>query len=398
MNILFLTMNPFDRIDMHNIYSDLMIEFINNGHKPYIVAPREKQFGDTCFEENGDHAILRVRIGNTTNVSFIEKGISVVLLESQFEAAINKYLGDLDFGLLLYSTPPITFSGIIRKAKKRYNAKSYLMLKDIFPQNAVDLGLFTKKSPIYAYFRNKEKNLYKLSDTIGCMSPANVNYVTRHNPYLSKDKVVEFPNAIIPHQQVDRTASIELIRKHFSVPDSSITYLFGGNLGKPQAIPFFIECLMDNMNKSDRFFIICGSGSDYCLIDDFIKEYNPTNIALVSFLPKKEYDALVEGCDVGLIFLDYRFTIPNFPSRVLSYMENSMPVIVCSDESTDIGKIAETNDFGQWCPSNDVKRFTSIIDEMTTDKVNRMGKKSRSFLENHYSANECYTKIMQAIQ
>jgi aspartate 1-decarboxylase len=54
------------------------------------------------------------------------------------------------------------------------------MLKDIFPQNAVDLGMIKTtgiKSLLYKYFRRKEKGLYFISDRIGCMSQANVDYV-----------------------------------------------------------------------------------------------------------------------------------------------------------------------------------------------------------------------------
>ena len=96
MNILFLTMNTFLSIDMHNIYSDLMKVFISHGHRPYIVTPREKRMGEeTELCEFSNHAILKVRIGNSKNVSFIEKGISTILLEPQFNRAIDKYLGEL---------------------------------------------------------------------------------------------------------------------------------------------------------------------------------------------------------------------------------------------------------------------------------------------------------------
>ena len=66
--------------------------------------------------------------------------------------------------------------------------------------------------------------------------------------------------------------------------------------------------------------------------------------SLISFTLKdrrEEYDNLVQICDVGLIFLNARFTIPNFPSRLLSYTEIGKPVLAATDENTDIGKIIE---------------------------------------------------------
>ena len=94
------------------------------------------------------------------------------------------YFADIKFDLILYSTPPITFYKAIEYVKKRDGAKTYLLLKDIFPQNAVDLGMMSKtglKGLIYKYFRKKEKKLYAISDKIGCMSQANVDYVLKHN-------------------------------------------------------------------------------------------------------------------------------------------------------------------------------------------------------------------------
>src|SRR5699024_7335684 len=114
-------------------------------------------------------------------------------------------------------------------------------------------------------------------------------------------------------------------------------------------------------DRDDCYFIICGSGSEYGVIQEFMHQDKPNNVTLINFLPKQEYDELVMGCDVGMVYLDYRFTIPNFPSRVLSYMEYGIPVLVCADNATDLGKIAEGNGFGLFCPSNDVAKFESQV-------------------------------------
>ena len=42
------------------------------------------------------------------------------------------------------------------------------------------------KGVLYRYFRKKEKRLYKISDRIGCMSQANVDYVLKHNSEVAQ--------------------------------------------------------------------------------------------------------------------------------------------------------------------------------------------------------------------
>lgn len=396
MNVLFLTMNVFTDIEMHNIYSDLMKEFINHGFRPYIVTPREKKLGEkTELINYSSYSLLKVRIGNTSNVSLVEKGISTITFGSQFYNAVRDNLGGTDFELILYSTPPITLATPVNKLKKLFKCRTYLMLKDIFPQNAVDLEMFSRNSLIYKFFRIQEKKLYKLSDKIGCMSPANVDYVIRENPEIDKTKVEVCPNAIIPHEIEDNSIYKKMLRERFSIPANSIVYLYGGNLGKPQGIEFLIQCLKSQVNLDKAYFIICGSGSEYHLLEKFIEEENPSNIKLISFLPKEEYDQLVKGCDVGMIFLDYRFTIPNFPSRVLSYMENSMPVLVCTDSSSDMGDICEDNALGLKCLSNSVDSFKKCLDTFRTLDIKKMGKNARTFLENNYCAEKSYEVIMR---
>ena len=173
MNVLFLTLVEFDTIQEHNIYSDLLREFVKNGHEVFVISPSEKRENKPTHVVKEDHAtILRLQIGNTQKTNIIEKGISTLLIESQFKAGIKKYFSNVKFDLVLYSTPPITLVSAVEYVKKRDGAKTYLLLKDIFPQNAVDIGLMSKtgaKGLLYKYFRRKEKKLYQISDRIGCI-------------------------------------------------------------------------------------------------------------------------------------------------------------------------------------------------------------------------------------
>ena len=137
----------------------------------------------------GGH-ILNVKTLNIQKTNIVEKGIGTLLIENQFKAAIKKHLSDVRFDLITYSTPTITFTNVVKYLKKKnLDAISYLQLKAIFPQNAVDIGMFGEKSLFNWFFRTKEKALYKVSDFIGCMSPANVEFVLKHNPEVKADRV-----------------------------------------------------------------------------------------------------------------------------------------------------------------------------------------------------------------
>ena len=139
------------------------------------------------------------------------------------------------------------------------------------------------------------------------------------------------------------------------------------------------------------YFVICGDGTEYGRLLEFVNECKPKNLSLIKSLPKPDYDRLASFLDVGMIFLDHRFTIPNFPSRLLSYLKEKMPVLVCADESTDIGRIAENNDFGLSSASNNVEDFVENVARLTDEKLRaRLGENGYKFLlENYTVENSC---------
>ena len=360
MNVLFMTIGKMDNVEEHTIYCDLLRYFRDAGHSVYTISPYEKRTGlQTAYEEKNGIHMLHVRTGNVTGmVSLIEKGLAQLSIEPIFIKAIKKYYSNVKFDLVMYSTPPITFCNAIEYVRRRDNAKTYLLLKDIFPQNAVDIGMMSKsgiKGILYKFFRNKEKKLYGLSDYIGCMSPANVEYVKQNNPEIDEYKVEVCPNCI---EVVDKSINEEerrYIRKKYDIP--------------------------------------LGDGTEYGKIEKFVKDSNQNNIRLMKRLPQEDYDTMVGACDVGMIFLDHRFTIPNFPSRVLSYMQAKIPVLACTDPNTDIGRIIEEAGFGNGCESNDIKGPPECVGKIM--QIQDVADKEWNYLNKYYSTKTGYDIIMK---
>lgn len=399
MNVLFLTLLDFSTLDEKGIYTDLLREFVGNNNNVYVISPTEKRKNQpTRLIDNELYKILKLQIGNTQKTNLIEKGISTLTLEGKFLKGIKMYFSDIKFDLVIYSTPPITLQKAVEFVKKRDNAKTYLLLKDIFPQNAIDIGLLKKtgiQGLLFNYFRNKEKNLYKLSDYIGCMSQANVNFVIKNNPEILPQNVEVCPNSIEPVLiNYDENQKIR-IKEKYNIPLDSTVFIYGGNLGKPQGIDFLIECLKTNKANEKIYFVIAGSGTEFTKLKNYFIKENPSNAQLFSHIPKDDYELLVNACDVGLIFLDKRFTIPNFPSRLLSYMQASMPVLAATDINTDIGKVIVNGQFGFWCENGDVIQFNKYVHQLCNrDLRKKMGLNASKYLNANYTVKHSYEIIM----
>jgi len=395
-----MSLGKFNSIMDREIYTDLLRVFIRHGDDVYILSPIDSKDGTSEVINENKSMIIKVMTGRIQKTNIIEKGINTVLLENRYKKAIKTYLSNIKFNLILFPTPPITLAGAVEYVKKRDKASTYLMLKDIFPQNAVDIGLISEnglKGMIYKYFRMKEKKLYALSDHIGCMSPANVEYVIKHNPEVNLDRVEVCPNAIeILDKRINENTRIS-IRNKYNIPLSKKVFVYGGNLGKPQGISFLMDCLQRCKNMDNAYFLIVGDGVEYSRLEEFIKTGKFVNTKLLKRLPKEEYDAMIAACDVGLVFLDYRFTIPNFPSRLLAYAQAGLPILAATDSNTDIGKIIVDGRFGWWCESNKTKDFQKIIETAIATDLKQMGKNSFQYLEENYSSERCYEIIMRSL-
>lgn len=398
LNVLFLTLSSMENVKERGIYTDLVRELAGRGINIHVVFPREKRTGlptELTITEN--IKLLKVKTGNITETKFIEKGISTLTIENQFLRAVKKYFNGIRFDLILYSTPPITFGKIVKYFKNKYQSKTYLVLKDIFPQNAVDINIIKDGSLVWRYFRNKEKKLYNLSDFIGCMSRGNVDYVLTHNPYIDKHKVEIFPNSIRPIELTSETKVKQNLFEKYHIPKTSTLFIYGGNLGKPQGIDFLID-VAENFHKiKNGYLLIVGSGTEYGFLKHHINKCNLKTVGLFKKLPVHEYDQLLEVADVGLIFLDKRFTIPNFPSRLTSYMENSLPVLAATDKNTDLREILIESNSGLWSESGDLDGFIKNANKLANDKQLRrqMGISGRVYLEEHYDIRKTVNMIIK---
>ncbi|MFD1062564.1 glycosyltransferase family 4 protein [Winogradskyella litorisediminis] len=402
MNVLFLTLATIKNINERGIYTDLLREFVKNGYNVSVMTPVERRLNKpTSLNVEDSVKILNVKTFNIQKTSVLEKGIGTLAIEYQYLKALKTYFKNQKFDLVLYSTPPITFSKVIKYLKQRDNAYCYLLLKDIFPQNAVDLKLIKKGGLLHRIFQKKEKNLYNLSDTIGCMSPANKAYILKNNSYLASEKVEVNPNSIMPVSFNNTKLEIpnKKIREKYNIPLDKKVFIYGGNLGKPQGIDFLIKTL-ETVNNENAFFLIVGSGTEFSKISNWFLKNNPKNAKLLSYLEKLDYDRLIKSCDVGLIFLHKDFTIPNFPSRLLSYLEMGLPIIAATDVNTDIGYVVESNNCGFWVEAGDLDKMQDTILKFTDETVDLKAMKTAAskLLINEYHVSKSFKLINDKLQ
>ena len=210
----------------------------------------------------------------------------------------------------------------------------------------MDLKMISPNGIIHQYFRKKELNLYRISDKIGCMSIANIDYIEKHNPDLDHPKLHLIPNwENLP--KLDGNKDIKSIKTKHGLNNKFIV-IFGGNIGRPKKLENIVELAKSCSEIQDLDFYFIGNGTEKEKITNIVKTNKMTNMIFKNTIPKRDYKQLLRAADIGLISLSEDFTIPNFPSKVLSYFGAKKPGLASIDLQTDFGKMLEETNSGLW--------------------------------------------------
>jgi glycosyltransferase involved in cell wall biosynthesis len=390
MKVLFLMIAYPNVARNTNMYTDLTSEFLRNGHDVYVAAPHNNA---TQMNIEEGIKVLRIKTLPLFNTSFIKKGIANILLPYQYKNSIKRYFKDIYFDLVITPTPPITFIATISFLKKKNHAKIYLILRDIFPQNAKDLGII-KNPIIFNYFRRKEKKLYRIADSIGCMSQKNIDFVYAHNKKVDLKKLHLLPN----WTRVNEINSSDIcIRSRYNLINKFVA-IFGGNFGIPQKIEFLIE-VAEKLEKKDIIFLFVGEGTEKSKLRKMVLDKNLENVRIIDQLPRDEYLEFLKACDIGLINLSNKFTIPNIPSRTLSYWSLRLPVLAAVDENTDYGELLEKSGGGLWSVTGDTEAYIANLISFyeNPEKKKRMGENGYNYLVKELNSEIAYKTIISRI-
>lgn len=396
MKILFLLLSMPDLDYSSNLYSDLVEEFVKQGHEVFPVASWKKKEKTRIHREKGID-VLRVKTLKLFNVGPIQKGIANMLLPYQYRKAIKKYYKGIEFDLVIMPTPPITLCEVANRIKRRNKARFYLILRDIFPQNAVDLEMMKKEGILYRYFRAQEKKLYRYADAIGCMSQGNIDYIHRHNPEVNQQKLhilMNFQKSSSP------VVGLQTDMKEKYGLQGKLVVVFGGNMGIPQKLENVIALAKSCQEEyADVVFLLIGNGTQRREIEKMADRNGVKNIVFQDLISRDDYQQLVGQCDIGLISLNEKFTIPNIPSKTMAYYDVGIPVLASVDTNTDYGRMLEDSETGLYSLAGDIKAFKANFDKLYRDPElrERMGKNGKRFLEEKMSPELAYKTIMDHV-
>ncbi|WP_394392276.1 glycosyltransferase family 4 protein [Shewanella woodyi] len=284
----------------------------------------------------------------------------------------------------------------MRKLKREYGCFNYLILRDMFPQWAIDEGLISDKSPITSYFRFFEKLNYKASDAIGLMSDANVEYFNRLHPGYENLKVLRNWADTNPYSSINLTLNV---REQFNL-QNKVIYFYGGNIGHAQDMANLLRLVNAMKHHSEAHFLFVGQGDEVELVLREKKDKNLTNLTFIPSVSQDEYKQLLTQVDVGLFSLARSHQAHNFPGKLLGYMVQSLPILGSVNLGNDLIKFINDESSGfAYVNGEDEQLLSSALHLLQNEpERHRIGCNAKQVLIKHFSVESAVNNLLNEIR
>ena len=373
------------------LISDLASELNEKSHKVSVITISEDLKKNYELKKINKINTLIIKTGkiNSTN-SKIVRGINEMLISYKILKYGKFFFKRNKCDLIIWYSPSIFFGKVISKLKKKYKCKTYLILRDIFPQWAIDTGLIKNKL-IIKFLRYFENLQYKIADIIGVQSPKNLDYF-RNKKYQKLNLEV-----LYNWTKTSNNLNINSInyRERYKLKGKFVL-VYGGNIGFAQDMDNLIRLSKNLYSYSNIHLLIVGYGSEFFRIKNQILNENIKNISLHKPIKQNKFIKMLSQFDVGILSLDKNFKTHNFPGKMLGYMEASLPILASVNKGNDLIDLINSNQAGIAFTNGDDLEFKKNVIKLYTKKelLIKFSKNSNKTLKKYFIAEKTVSQIM----
>jgi len=374
---------------------DLAVEFSRQGHDVRLAAPDDSLAGPVETSRIDGVDVLRVRSPRFKSAARPLRGFHEARLSSLLWRRGKRFFREHPCDLVVYYSPTIFFGPLVRRLKKLWGASSYLILRDIFPQWAVDAGVLRRGRLPWRYFRRMELLQYDVADRIGVQSPANLAYFDEQG-WSGKYKLeVLWHWSPSKHEGLPRTC----LRDTLGLAGKTV-FFYGGNIGVAQDMDNVIRLASSLTDRPDAHFLLVGEGSEVARLKESVRSLGLTNVEFHPPLDQARYLATLSEFDIGLITLDAGLKTQNFPGKMLGYMYFALPTLASINAGNDLRQVIERNQAGLVSLNGDDEAFRNnalkLLDQPELRR--RLGTAGREFLETEYSTGRAVRQIIRGVR
>ena len=371
---------------------ELACEFISQGHEVTVITPSPELTQKIEVSMLDGVTVCRFKSGEIKNVGKVKRAINETLLSYYAWKSFSSYLQENKHDIIVYYSPSIFWGGLVYKLKKIWDVPSYLILRDLFPQWAIDQKLIREGSMIEKYFRFFEKRNYNAADTIGLMSKNNLEWFKKN---VTTDTNLEVFFNWAANMPVE---SQNNYKKSLGIEDK-VVYFYGGNIGHAQDMMNIVRLAKSMSSHEKAHFVLVGAGDEVDLVKNAIEKENIANMTLLPSVTQDEFKQMLAEFDVGLFTLHKDHSTHNFPGKLLGYMVQSLPILGSINEGNDLKEVVENYEAGLITINGDDEiLLANAIKFLDEDYRKQIGENAQKLLVSTFSVEAAASQILEKMK
>ncbi len=372
---------------------DMAREFAAQGHEPVMLVPDGTLKQPWALETMDGIQVLRLRTQPIRDINYLWRTVNEFVLPWAMLRGIRKSpLKSWRWDAVVWYSPSIFFGPLVSALKRESNCRSYLILRDIFPEWAVDLGLL-KRGFAYRVFKRIERQQHDAADVIGIQAPSNREYLT-HLEREHKVPVEVLWNWLAPAP--DKGCSIDVA----STPLAGRTiFVYAGNMGVAQGVDVLLDLAVRLKDRRDIGFLFVGRGSEVPRLRAAIADRALENTLFYDEIDSEEIPGLLSQCDVGLLVLDPRHRTHNIPGKFLAYLQHGLLVLARINPNNDLVGLIETEGVGRVDRGGTLDSLQELAESMADDWVENesMSARGRALAQRLFSPTTAVKQIVDSL-
>ena len=369
---------------------ELACEYVKQGHYVSVLTPSSTIINNIEFSTLDGVNIISFKSGKIKNVAKVKRAINETLLSFNAWRSCKQFFKENPHDLIIYYSPTIFFGSLVGRLKKLWNVKSYLILRDIFPQWAIDNKILKETSLITSYFKYFENINYKNADTIGLMSHKNIEWFKK---YYKDTKNLEVLYNWTDIKKIETSSS--KYKKELNIEDK-IVFFYGGNMGHAQDMMNISRLAKNLQDFKEAYFVLVGAGDEVELIRNYININNLSNITLLPSVNQNEFKQMLVEFDIGLFTLHKNHKTHNFPGKLLGYMLQELPILGSINPDNDLKDLIDSYDAGLISINGEDDLFkTNAIKLLNIDERKKISDNANKLLKDKFDVQSIAKQILK---
>jgi glycosyltransferase involved in cell wall biosynthesis len=419
-----------DKLNIWTIYQFASTPKIPGSERTYEFAKAfvSKGHAVTLWTSSFGHwgKVETIREKNRAFDVEVEEGIKIISLKTRplyHRNDYRRFLNMIYFAYALFRTSkkinmkpdviiasyPSPFAALTGYClSKKYEAKFILEIRDLWPQNWIERGAFSKYHPFILILSILEKYLYSKTCFFVSVLPYFSEYLNAMK--LRAKKILWIPNGInlfeFKKATIQKSSNKHVNRIISAICEAkkrgNLNVIYVGGLGVGNRVDCIVKAahILKSNGIDDISFFIIGEGHSKEELKKYVSRYCPDIVTILSAIPRKDVPRILSQSDIGILCLNYNpiYRYGVNLHKIYDYMAAELPIIFSGKVRNNLVESAKAGISVPPASPEKIAYALVQIKNMSEDERVSMGKKGHEYLSDNFDiTNKLVKKYMDII-